>query len=69
MHPIGPAPTTATTSPSPTPASSWAFRAQANGSATEASAKDTWSSIRFRPSTFRTSSGTTMYCASPPSQW
>ena len=38
-QPIGPAPTTTTSSPSPTPASSWPLRTQANGSATDASAK------------------------------
>ena len=53
-QPIGPEPTTTTSSPSPTPASSWPLRTQANGSATDASAKLSPSGIRLRPSTART---------------
>ena len=41
--------------------------AQANGSATEASAKLRPSGMRLSPSTASTLAGTTMYSAKPPS--
>jgi hypothetical protein len=66
-QPIGPAPTTTTSSPGPTPASSCPFTTHANGSATDASAKLTPSGIRFSPSTARTALGTTRNSANPPS--
>jgi len=47
---------------------SWALIAHANGSATDASAKATPSGMRLRPSTLRTSRGTIMYGANPPSK-
>ncbi len=46
-----------------------AVETQANGSATEASAKETLSGMRFSPSTASTARGTIMYSAKPPSYW
>ena len=42
---------------------------QANGSATDASAKLTPSGMRLSPSTASTARGTIMYSAKPPSYW
>ena len=47
----------------------WALMAHANGSATDASAKQRPSGMRLRPSTASTTCGTIMYSAKPPSNW